>query len=164
MDDFEEIEGAGDPTSPNNSTRQRNDTERNTNEVASMPTGTLCALALAVLDVSIATDTDKIIKAARDKLTALGAQHPLTFLPLVSSSYPLRAITNESTGLLVVTLPADEDFTRQILSEWQLCDTYVQESCYFAGAFLDPVLQDDGSYEVKSGPDSTGCIYLNIVS
>ena len=38
MDDFEEIEGAGDPASPNDPTRQRNDTERNTNEVASMPT------------------------------------------------------------------------------------------------------------------------------
>ena len=90
MDDFEEIEGAADPASPNSSTRPRNDTERNTNEVASMPTGTLCALALAVLDVSVAADTDKIIKAARDKLTALEAQHPLTFYPLVSSSYPLR--------------------------------------------------------------------------
>ena len=165
MDDFEEIEGAADPAAPNSSTGPRNGTERNTNEVASMPTGTLCALALAVLDVSVAADTDKIIKAARDKLTAIEAQHPLTFHPLVSSSYPLRAITNEATGLLVVTLPAGADsFTRQIVSEsFIICNLSLQDMS--AGAtwpLSTPIIHGVIDLYTALGPQSTIAIDFGI--
>ena len=41
----------------------------------------------------------------------------------------------------------------------QVYNTFTEHAGYFNGVYLDPVLQDDGSYAVRSGNDTLGCQY-----
>ena len=74
------------------------------------------ARARRARDIGIGVGPEKILKASRDRLAAIAAA-----CALVASCHPLRAITNEPTGLLAITLPATDSAIREALLDG--CET-----------------------------------------
>ena len=77
----------------------------------------------------------------------------------------LRSPSSDSVGMHVMLHPSKRVYyatPNKHALMIQLYDTFVQESGYFRGVFMDPVLRDDGSYEVECGPDACGCTYPSL--